>query len=111
MADHKDAIGTSITITEDKGGDYNGDGHHQHTKSGVLNNFLAQQDKRIDFGLCKLYQKVRDGQSFELEANGGSSSKKILKVADLENILGFIKGRRLQTLTKPFQLKTHQECF
>ena len=68
-------------------------GAPDHTKSAVLNSFLAQQDKRIDFGLCKLYQKVRDGHSFDLDSS--STGTKILKVADLENLMGFIKGRRL----------------
>ena len=70
-------------------------GAPDHTKSAVLNSFLAQQDKRIDFGLCKLYQKVRDGHSFDLEASPSTGGAKILKVADLENLMGFIKGRRL----------------
>ena len=79
-----------------------------HSQSAVLNDFIAQQDKRIDFGLCSLYQKVRDGAGLELESLDGCKS---MKLAELESLLTFIKRKHVQTLTRPFQLRAHQDCY
>ena len=35
----------------------------------------------------------------------------MLKMAELENLMSFIKRKSLQTLTRPFQLKGHQDCY
>lgn len=69
-----DSLGSSFTAKEHS---QNFNENNQHTQSGVLNSFLAQQDRRIDFGICKLYEMVRDGASLELK---GSLGTKILKV-------------------------------
>ena len=37
------------------------------TSSVLLNTFLAEQDKRIDFGLSALYKKVHDGDDLNFE--------------------------------------------
>lgn len=50
------------------------------------------QDKRIDFGLCSLYRKVRDGAGLELETIDGC---KIMKLAELESLLTFIKRKNM----------------
>ena len=34
-----------------------------------------------------------------------------MKLADLESLMAFIKRKNIQTLTRAFQLKAHQDCF
>ena len=80
------------------------------TSSALLNTFLAEQDKRIDFGFCPLYKKVRDGEDVHQElqnADAGLTDDKVLNVEQLESLMNFIKRKNLQTLTKPFQLRSH----
>lgn len=91
----QDTLGSSINVIVQP--DERSTNARNHTVSGVLNSFLAQQDKRIDFGLCTLYQKVRDGHHFELEAPAGT---KVLKADEVKNLMDYIKNKQLQTLTK-----------
>lgn len=82
------------------------------TSRDLLSSFLAAQDKRIDFGLCPLYKKVRTGNESKLtETEVTNSGQKILSIEQLESLISFIKRKNLQTLTRPFQLRTHQDAF
>lgn len=79
------------------------------TSSAMLNSFLAEQDKRIDFGFCLLYKKVRDGDNLDIDLDGGEF--KALDLERLDSMMKFIKCKNQQTLTRPFQVRAHEECF
>ena len=50
---------------------------------------------------------MRDGKSLELESDGAS---KVLRVAELELLMGFIKRKNQETLSKVFQQRAHSDC-
>jgi len=78
------------------------------TSSALLNSFLAEQDKRIDFYFSMLNRRIREGETLDLDATDGEN---VLNVEQLESLMNLIKRKNQQTMTKQFQLRSHQDCF
>ena len=56
----------------------------------ILSQFLAQQDKRIDFGQSELYHKVENGEPLDLHTNQ-DQSKVPLTTDELEGLISLVR--------------------
>ena len=81
----------------------------QLNDSIILSNFLAQQDKRIDFGSSELFQKVENGEPLDLQ-NSSETSKVPLTSEELEGLISLVRrNTNEQVQTRDFQIRSHDK--
>ena len=56
----------------------------------ILSQFLAQQDKRIDFGSSELFHKVENGEPLDLHT-GQDASAAPLNTDELEGLISLVR--------------------
>ena len=65
----------------------------------ILSAFLAQQDKRIDFGSSELFHKVENGEPLDLHI--GQDLKKVpLNTDELEGLISLVRRNSHEQIHK-----------